>query len=449
MAITPDTIVALATPPGKSGVAVLRISGANAIKALHALGVNPPAPRYAHYCQLRHPESGELIDEALALYFQAPHSFTGEDVVEIQCHGSRSVIETVTTCLLSLEGIRHAEPGEFSRRALEQGKMDVLQIEALADLIEAETPKQQALALRQMGGEIHAQYNVLEQRIIDARAFCEVFLDFPDDDLPPDMDTQINEKIELCIQHVSSLLKNAPLGKQIREGVQVAIIGTPNVGKSTLINAIANKRVAITSDIAGTTRDVIEVYRDIHGMPFRFYDTAGLRDTDDTIERVGVDMAQQTARDADILLLLIDPTQPLEAQYTLLDAYHQRDIYLVVNKMDLVPSLYEWKEKHLKNVSRETFFISASKKQGIEELLEMLANNSHCAPLDTIYTTRQRHVNHLTDTVDSLKKALPEKDLVIKSEHLITAVQAIGKIIGKIDQERILDQLFSSFCIGK
>jgi tRNA modification GTPase len=444
-----DTIIALATPMGKSGVAVLRLSGDKAVGVVREMGVAKPLPpRTAVLTPLTHPESGEILDSVLILHFPAPHSFTGEDVVEVHCHGSRAVIREILSVALSLEGVRHATAGEFSRRALEHGKMDLIQVEALMDLIESETAGQKSLALRQLGGEVSHGYEVLRERIIEARAFCEVFLDFPDDDLPDDMDAQINQKVGACADHIRALLTTAKAGRQRRDGIQVAIVGVPNAGKSTLINAIAGRQVAITSPIEGTTRDAIELYKDIDGMPYRFFDTAGLRETQDAIEQQGVAIAKRHAEEADVVLVVLDPTLPILPQLEVIGEIVSRETFFVANKDDQIldPSV---REDILKIVSRETFFVSATTGAGVAELLTALSAHHQATPTEALFVTRERHVAHLTQCLYYLQVAACESDLVLKSEHLIRACHEVGYILGSIHIEDILDTLFASFCIGK
>jgi tRNA modification GTPase len=444
-----DTIIALATPMGKSGVAVLRLSGDKALDVVRTMGIAKPLPpRQAVLSPLWNPESGEQIDTVLAFYFPAPRSFTGEDVVEIHCHGSRAVIREILSVALAHTGVRHATAGEFSRRVLENGKMDLVQVEALMDLIESETAGQKSLALRQLGGDISHGYAVLRERIIEVRAFCEVFIDFPDDDLPHDMDAQINEKIEACAAYITQLLTTAKTGRQRRDGVQVAIVGVPNAGKSTLINAIAGRQVAITSPIAGTTRDAIELYQDIGGIPYRFFDTAGLRETNDSIEQQGVAIALRHAEEADAVIIVIDPMQPIPPQLQVAGENVSRETFFVLNKEDTIsdPSL---RGTIRSIVSRETFFVSAITGSGVTELLDALSAHYRSTPTESIFITRERHVSHLTRCLSSLTEAMRESDLVLKSEHLIHACNEVGYILGAIHIEDVLDTLFTSFCIGK
>ena len=388
-----DTIIAQATPPGKSGVAILRLSGNKVVSTLQMLQAPYPLkPRYAHYATLKHPVTQQIIDQGLVIFFPAPHSFTGEDVVEIHCHGSRIIIQELLNVLLSIDGIRYAEAGEFSRRALENGKMDLIQVEALMDVIDAETSEQKALAMHQLRGDISHHYGLLETTLIEARAFCEVFIDFPEDDLPPDMDEQINGYIYKAAELIERFLATAQQGKQIREGIQVAIIGIPNVGKSTLINQLAGKQIAITSSTAGTTRDVIELYKDINGIPYRFFDTAGIRESRDEIENKGISLAKDTSYKADITILLLDGTQSVELQMAALAEIVSRETILVINKSDLIPHA-------LQNVSRETISISAKSGEGISELIKQIETRVLSRSQETVYVTRERHAAHLREAI--------------------------------------------------
>jgi tRNA modification GTPase len=448
-----ETIFALATPAGKSGVAIIRISGARALEVATILGVTPPLiPRKAHYCALLHPTTQQPIDHALLLYFPAPHSFTGEDIVEIQCHGSKAVIHTLTTILLESSVVRYAEAGEFTKRALENGKMDLLQAEALIDLINAETDAQRHLALRHMEGDASHYYNILEEAIIEVRAFTEAHIDFPEDDIPLDIDEQINEKLNDCIKQVHMLLSTAKAGRAIREGVQVAIIGLPNAGKSTLLNSIAEKRVAITSSEAGTTRDAISYYKDINGIMFCFTDTAGLRDTNNAIEKEGIAIAKDIISNADYILCIFDISEDLSFQWNKMKEIVSRETIWIGNKIDVL-SMDElehkkhWMLRH--NVSRETIYVSAKEGVGVNQLLHTLSSQSHGLDGAPIFVTRERHIIHLTQALAHLEDAKNEMTIVLKAQHLIYASAEIGSILGKIDVEKILDKLFSSFCIGK
>ena len=434
-----DTIFALATPNGKSGVAIIRISGKDAIASIELFNIKVTLkPRYAHYCTLHNPTTGCVADNVLLLYFQSPHSFTGEDVVEIHCHGSKAVIEEITSILLSSKCARYAEAGEFTKRAFFNNKLDYVQVEALHDLIESETPKQKNLALDNLNGKLSRQYTALYESIIEARAFCEVFLDFPDDDLPDDLDSQINSKIRQIQNQIDSLLLSADYGRQVKEGIKVAIIGKPNSGKSTLLNALSNKDAAIVSDIEGTTRDIIEVSIDIKGQQYNFYDTAGLRDTDNIIETIGIEKTKKIYKNADIVIVLFDIS--IDNYNDALNCIKHENIIYVANKADLVKNA---------SVSRETILISAIKNDGLETLKQRILSSSLSINEELPVITRQRHIQHLHNAQDHINKALLENDLTIKASYLIYTGNELLSILGKIDFEDILDSLFSSFCIGK
>jgi tRNA modification GTPase len=434
-----DTIFALATPAGKSGVAVLRISGEYALHMLQKLTPRSTIkPRYAYYESLKNPFTGMLIDNCLCLYFKAPHSFTGEDVVEIHCHGSKAVIEELTELFLTFDMMRYAEAGEFTRRAFYNGKMDYVQVESLHDLIEAETPKQKSVALDNLNGTLSRKYESLYASIVEARAFCEVFLDFPDDDLPETLDSDINEKIQQIAKNIEVLLQSADYGRRLREGVKVAIIGKPNVGKSTLLNALAERDAAIVSDIAGTTRDIIEVAIDIDGQTFVFFDTAGLRESHDEIEKIGIHKARTILKECDLFLLLSEANEDSPCEVGV-DVEHIPRIY-VLNKVDKSGS---------KNVSRETLAISAREGTGINSLKKAISSHFSNHHSEEAVITRVRHVKHLQLAKNNIYDAMKEQDLIIKATHLIYAGNELLSIIGRIDFEDILDSLFSSFCIGK
>lgn len=449
-----DTIVALATPRGKSGVAVIRISGEHYAEALSLLGVTSLlTPRYAHYRSLTNTTTKSLIDKVLVIYFPGPYSFTGEDVLEIHCHGGPVIISEIIGILLESSHIRYAEQGEFTRRALTNGKMDLFQAEALADIIDAETEKQKQVATSQLYGNSSSYISQLEDRLIEARAFCEAFIDFPDDDLPDDMFEQIDERIEAPLQSISALLSTAQHGKSIREGIKVAIVGVPNAGKSTLINALADRRVAITSEEPGTTRDAIEVKLDIQGVPFCIYDTAGLRDAMNAIEAEGVKIANERANEADLVLILIDPTQSTPLQQDIASRFVSRETIFIVNKIDLTSPdneiLSSFSGVFSGVVSRETIFLSAEQGVGVDILVRELERFAGSHAVESIQISRQRHINHLQEARVLLSQAKESGDLVIKAEYLTLACKELSLLTGKIQHEKILDALFGSFCIGK
>lgn len=428
-----DTIYALATPPGKSGVAVIRLSGPQALRALQSLsGLAEVTPRHAHYVTF---SDGEPIDRGLALYFQAPHSFTGEEIVECQLHGGMAVIRQMLAALGRM-GLRPAEAGEFTRRAFLNGKMDLLETEGLADLIDAQTPQQQRQALRQMQGDLSGAYETLRTGIIECLALLEAYIDFPDEEIPESVLDALRASIMRLQGHIAAMLDDGRRGERLRDGLNVVILGAPNAGKSSLLNAIARREAAIVSHTPGTTRDLIEIHAELAGYPVVFVDTAGLRDGADAIEAEGIRRALQRAESAYLKLVLFDGTaEPDAASLALLDA----DAMAVMTKADRAP--------HRQDMPA----ISTKTGQGVEQLLGLIESRivayycGHEAPV----ITRERHRAHLAEALKSLEKSMDRPELELACEELRQASLAVGKITGKIQVDDVLDVIFSRFCIGK
>ena len=434
-----DTIFALATPPGKSGVAVLRLSGTGALPALQQLtGLVSVTPRHAHYATFFHPETREALDRGLAIYFQAPHSFTGEDVVELHIHGGLAVIRQFLAVLAAMD-LRPADPGEFTRRAFANSKMDLMEAEGLADLIDSETSEQKSQAMRQMQGDLSGFYNDLRTRIIRTLAHLEAYIDFPDEEIPESVLTSLSDDIKALRHDIQKGLQDERRGERLRDGINVVILGAPNAGKSSLLNLIAKRDAAIVSHKAGTTRDVIEIHLDICGYPVILVDTAGLRDSEEEIEAEGIKRALARAGEADIKLVLFDGEQWPEMDGTSKQLLDEKSI-MVVNKCDLI--------NHPQGAS---LFISTKPGQGIDPLLTELERritgffSSGSAP----FITRNRHRALLNDTYNYLYKSMNNLPIELKCEELRLAAQAVGKITGKIQVDDVLDVIFSSFCIGK
>ena len=434
------TIFALATPPGKGGVAVLRLSGSQAGAALQALtGQDLPQARNASLRTLRDPKSGDVIDKALVLWFPAPASFTGEDVAELHVHGGRAVSSALAEALSRFPECRPAEPGEFSRRAFENGKLDLTEAEAIADLVAAETAAQRRQALRQLDGELGALYENWRGRLLRALAHLEAEIDFSDEELPEGMVLAVKPVLASLIAEMGKHLNDGSRGERVREGMQIAIIGPPNAGKSSLLNVLAKRDVAIVSEQAGTTRDVIEVHLDLGGWPVTLADTAGMRYSADEIEQEGVRRAAQRARNADLRLVVLDATAP-ETPELLYDLMVPGDI-LVLNKIDLVS----------KNPMAQALPMSVREGTGIDELLELLQHyvgemlGGAGVPL-----TRQRHRQALEECLDALKRAqVQDKQPELLAEDVRLAARALGRITGRVDVEDMLDIIFREFCIGK
>lgn len=451
-----NTICALASAPGRAGVAVVRVSGPQALDGLKSLtGRSEFESRLATLCSLRHPVTREILDQALVLYFQGPGSYTGEDVVEYHLHGGRAVTDTALEVLVKLPGHRLAEPGEFTRRAFENGRMDLTAAEAVADLIEAETEAQRAQALAQMGGALAGLYNGWAERLKGVLAHLEADIEFPDEDLPDGLSPQIFEDAGVLAEEVAAHLDDGRRGERLREGVHVAILGAPNAGKSSLMNALVRRNVAIVSDIAGTTRDVIEAYLNIGGYPVILSDTAGLRPGQvgssghDGLEAEGIRRAIERAGEAHIKVLLFDGTSEMPDPHTL--NLIDENSLLVVNKTDDVLS-----RNHIESA------IPVSVKTGhnlsllVDALRDRLvgmmsgqAGGPSSSSSPSLSPTRRRHREALEEALACLQRSAQAKLPELAAEDLRLAMRAIGRITGRVDVEDLLDSIFSDFCIGK
>ena len=385
------------------------------------------------------PETGERLDDGLVLWFPAPRSVTGEDVAEFHLHGSRAVLAAVMQVLGRL-GLRVAEPGEFTRRAFLNGKLDLVQAEAIADLAAAETEAQRRQALRQLNGELGDLYRGWSQRLTRTLAHLEAAIDFPDEDLPPEIEDRILGETEALITEVKRHLADGHRGERLRDGIMVAIIGPPNAGKSSLLNKISRREAAITSPVAGTTRDIVEVAIDLHGYPVVLADTAGLRDSEDVVEREGLRRALQRAEEAEIRLFVFDGQRPDEARGAA--AWPGPDTILVGNKIDLVRECCDLPSAALR--------ISALTGEGIDALLSALGERvAQTYRIEAPILTRARHRQALEEASLSLRRAsgapLPE----LRAEDLRLALRSLGHITGAVDVEDLLDVIFRDFCIGK
>lgn len=441
-----DTIYALSTAAGRAAVAVIRISGPDAASAVRSLIVGElPPPRVAAVRELWDPRSGERLDRGLLLHFPAPNSFTGEDLLELQLHGGRAVVQAALDALGDCAGLRPAEPGEFTRRAFEHGKLDLTAAEGLADLVNAETAAQRRQALRQLGGELGKLYESWRQELLSALARIEACIDFPEEGLPGDLVEQTRVTLTSVARDIDRHLNDNRRGERLRDGIHVAILGAPNVGKSSLLNALAGRPAAIVSAKAGTTRDIIEVHMDLAGYPVVLADTAGLHDTEEEVEIEGVRRARERAGLADIKILMIssDGIQDIVPE---LRNLADGDAIFAVNKCDLFNpgSVGEL-------CGRPTHLISALTGAGIEELLDTLtAAVIERAGLGmTPALTRERHRLALEACLVSLQRSLGAEVAELLAEDLRLAVRAIGRITGRVDVEDMLDCIFREFCIGK
>jgi tRNA modification GTPase len=435
-----DTIFALASGPTRASIAVIRVSGARALETFRALcWKGDIEPRQVQYHTITDPGTGKTLDQGIILYFQAPQSYTGEDVVEFQLHGGRAVVDGVLEALSKIEGCRQAEPGEFSKRSFVNGKMDLTEAEAVADLINAETEAQRLLALDQMGGALSQLYESWAENLTLLLAHQEAEIEFPDEDLPEGLADTLQPQLQKLLKEIRDHLNDGRRGERLREGVSVAILGAPNAGKSSLLNALARRDAAIVSDTAGTTRDVIEVHLDLNGYPVILADTAGLRATGDKIEAEGVRRAEDRAQKADLKLLLFDATL---AQRDAETSKHLDDKALVVaTKADLPAA---------KSAAGE-LRVSAQTGEGMEALLKLLSEKvaasfkSRPGPV----LTRQRHRDALEETAAALGRSLAAELPELAAEDLRLGLRALGRITGRVHVEELLDRIFRDFCIGK
>jgi tRNA modification GTPase len=456
MSANASTIFALSSGRPPAAIAVVRISGPRAGAALQALIGRVPEPRRAALARVRDPKSGEVIDEALALWFPAPHSETGEDVVELQLHGGHAVIAGVLDALATLDGCRMAEAGEFTRRAFENGRLDLTEVEGLADLIAAETPAQRRQAYRQLKGLIGDRADVWRQHLIEALALVEARIDFADEaDVPDNLVEPALRAAAQLRDEISESLADGGRGERLRDGLVVAIAGPPNAGKSTLLNRLARREAAIVSPYPGTTRDVIEVHLDLAGYPVTLLDTAGIRDGDDPVEQEGVRRARARAATADLVLWVTDISADGGAADDAATNVAHAEIWWVRNKIDLKPAaaVCRSESQSMDGINR-SFAISAASGLGMGDLIEALATYSkaYFATTESALVTRARHRRALEETVAALDRALSQRDSAreeLIAEDLRSGATLLGRLTGRVDVEDILDVIFREFCIGK
>jgi tRNA modification GTPase len=428
-----DTIFALASGRGKAGVAVIRLSGLLAHAAVERLAGSLPESRRASVRRLTGFD-GTHLDEALVLLFPDGASFTGEAAAELHLHGSPAVVAAVLRELGQIAGLRLAEPGEFTRRALENHRLDLAQVEGLADLIEAETEAQRRQALRVLSGDLGRRADAWRASLIRAAALLEATIDFADEDVPTDVTPEVTALLDSTLAGLRREAAGVTVAERIRDGFEVAIVGRPNAGKSTLLNALAGREAAITSEVAGTTRDVIEVRMDLRGLPVTILDTAGLRDTSDTVESIGVARAIERARAADLRVFLLE-----EEGETLPLAPLPGDI-AALGKADLR--------------SGPAFAVSGKTGAGIGELIDRITETLATRAQGAGLAIRERHRTAMTQAIRALESARGEVQhgpdrTELAAEDLRTAVRALDSLVGRVDVEDILDEIFASFCLGK
>ncbi len=442
------TIFALSSGPGLSGIAVIRVSGPNTKNVLKNMTISPiPSPKVAVVRKFINPKTKDLIDQGILLWFPGPESYTGEDMAEFHVHGSKAVIEAINLSLSKIEGCRLAEPGEFTKIAFQNGKINLLKAESISDLISSETEIQRKQAIKIMSGKSSDKFNSLRERLLKILSNIEAKIDFPDEDLPDNILKNIRSETKSIKNEIDKILNDQKVGERIREGFKIAIIGPTNAGKSSLLNYLSKRDIAIVSEIAGTTRDVIEAHLNLNGYPVVISDTAGIRDSKDEIEKKGIKLALERAENADLNLIVIEPKSVDFSHF--LKKFRPKNSILVINKMELgIDNIAE----EIKNY--DPILISIKNEKNLDKLTSLIKENlkNKFILQDDIYITRQRHRTNLEKCVEHLtnfeeKNSLEDFDKA--AEDLRLATRYLGTIVGKVDVEEILGSIFNDFCIGK
>lgn len=455
ISVTTDTIVAQATAPGRGGVGIIRISGDKATDVAMAVLGHLPKTRYADYCDFKN-ATGQVIDQGIALFFKGPNSFTGEDVLELQGHGGQIVLDMLIKRVLEVEGIRIAKPGEFSEQAFMNDKLDLTQAEAIADLIDATSEQAAKSALQSLQGEFSKEVHELVDQVTNLRLYVEAAIDFPDEEVDFLSDGKIANALYKIIDKLSTVQASAKQGSIIREGMKVVIAGRPNAGKSSLLNALAGKESAIVTEIAGTTRDVLREHIHLDGMPLHIIDTAGLRDTTDTVEQIGIERAWNEINSADRVLFMVDGTTT--------DAVDPHDIWpdfinrlpanlgvtVIRNKADLTGENLDMTEEKGYSVYR----ISAKTGLGVDELkLHLKSLMGYQSNLEGGFIARRRHLEALDVAASHLQLGKEQLEVYLAGELLAEELRmaqiALSEITGRFTSDDLLGKIFSSFCIGK
>ena len=442
------TIFALSSGPGIAGISVIRVSGSQTKNVISQLTQKElPAPRIATIRKFLTIDENQIIDEGILIWFPGPNSYTGEDMAEFHVHGSKAVINSMHKSISNINGCRLAEPGEFTKIAFLNGKINLLKAESISDLISSETEIQRQQAIKIMSGKSSDKFNLLRERLVKILSNIEAKIDFPEDDLPDDILNNIQTETKNIKEEIEKILDDQKIGERIREGFKIAILGPANVGKSSLMNYISRRDVAIVSEIAGTTRDVIETHLNLDGYPVIISDTAGIRESKDEIEKKGIKLALEKAENADLNIIVIEP-ESVDFSYFLTNLKLKKTI-LVVNKLDLgIDKISHDIKKH------KPIFISIKENKNLDKLIDFIKENLKTKFISTsdIYITRERHRSNLVKCVEHLnsfqeKKTLDDFDKA--AEDLRLAVRYLGMIVGKVDVEEVLGSIFKDFCIGK
>ena len=442
------TIYALSSGPGVSGIAVIRISGSKVEKIVKLITNDQlPEPRQATLKKFNKINNSELIDEGILIWFPGPESYTGEDMAEIHVHGSIAVVRAILDQLSKIENCRLAEPGEFTKIAFQNEKINLLKAESISDLISAETEIQRQQAIKIMSGKSSDKFNSLREKLLKILSYVEAKIDFPEEDLPDDVIKNIKNDSEKIRLEIEKILNDQKVGERIREGFKIAIIGPANAGKSSLLNYLSNRDVAIVSEIAGTTRDVIEAHLNLDGYPVVISDTAGIRESKNEIERKGIKLALKRAEDADLNIIVIEP-KSVDFTGFLNDLVSEKSI-IVINKIDL-----GYKDVNQQISKFNPIFLSIKNETNLDELINRIKDklkNKFVSSNETLIT-RERHRQSLEACVQNLKnfeEKNSQEDFDKAAEDLRLATRHLGMIVGKVDVEEILGSIFSDFCIGK
>jgi len=455
-----DTIAAISTPVGEGAIAIVRLSGPQAVEVAKQIfsgkDLSEAASHTIHYGKLLQPETGEAVEEVMISVMRAPRTFTREDIIEINCHGGLVSANRVLELVLS-RGVRIAEPGEFTKRAFLNGRIDLSQAEAVMDLIRAKTDKAMSVALKQMDGRLSNLIRKLRQELIETVAHVEVNIDYPEyDDVEEMSHEMMRTKTREVHGEIEYLLSVAKQGKILREGLSTAIIGRPNVGKSSLMNALAQENKAIVTDIPGTTRDIIEEYVNVRGVPLRLVDTAGIRETEDIVERMGVERSRQVLQEADLILFVLNYNEVLsEEDMRLFETVKDLDYIVIINKTDLEQKLDLDKVEALTE-NHSIVTTSLIEEQGLDELEQAISKTFFSGELDTgdlTYVSNVRHIQLLKQAKEALEEAMNGIEMGMPLDIVQIDVTRtwsyLGEIIGDTASDSLIDQLFSQFCLGK